>query len=416
MRKIIRKSKKIQTEVPEKWIKFINQLDEARGIVCKALIDVFPFNKGNATPSEVSNYLRERYGMTLWGWVKNTLLASYGEGERTSYPAIYALNSLCVSRIRLLRKNCRYANKCKRIIESTMISERGLYTITSHSLSSALLKRGIIAPIGKKDDLAIHISRFGLPPSYIPYIKGIQFSPPSHMAILYAHDACTPSCASVNPQKIIGVDIGEVNLFAAAANFPEFVPVIISAKPLRQIYYQYKNMASRLRKPESKKRLKIRLRRTKLQYVRNASQTLLSYIIDNYRAGTLVIGRPWYLVSRINHIPYHEIVKILSEEAAYAGIKVIIIPESYTSLSSFLDGDLPTKQDKFSGTRIRRGLYRSSNGTIINADINAAYQIIRKASLLKRIENPFVESPPQYPLHPRRLKVQTWAKITPLYE
>ena len=35
----------------------------------------------------------------------------------------------------------------------------------------------------------------------------------------------------------------------------------------------------------------------------------------------------------------------------------------------------------FSGTRIKRGLYKTSNGTLINADINGSLNILKKALL-----------------------------------
>jgi putative transposase len=58
--------------------------------------------------------------------------------------------------------------------------------------------------------------------------------------------------------------------------------------------------------------------------------------------------------------------------------------ESYTSKASFLDHDeLPVYGENdpkkpFSGKRIKRGLYRSKNGTLINADVNGAANIMRK--------------------------------------
>jgi putative transposase len=38
----------------------------------------------------------------------------------------------------------------------------------------------------------------------------------------------------------------------------------------------------------------------------------------------------------------------------------------------------PDKKHSFSGKRIKRGLYRSQNGTLLNADTNGAYNILRK--------------------------------------
>ena len=60
------------------------------------------------------------------------------------------------------------------------------------------------------------------------------------------------------------------------------------------------------------------------------------------------------------------------------GIKIVVINESYTSKSSFYDNDSIIK-GKYSGTRISRGLYQTKDKRIINADINAALNIYKKA-------------------------------------
>jgi putative transposase len=67
------------------------------------------------------------------------------------------------------------------------------------------------------------------------------------------------------------------------------------------------------------------------------------------------------------------------------GIQVIVTEESYTSKASFLDLDpLPVRdparveEPKFSGRRVKRGLYRASGKRYLNADVNGAYNIIRK--------------------------------------
>ena len=57
----------------------------------------------------------------------------------------------------------------------------------------------------------------------------------------------------------------------------------------------------------------------------------------------------------------------------------ININESYTSISSFYDDDKLEKQENYSGKRIKRGLYLRNNGIEVNADINAALNIIRKS-------------------------------------
>ena len=78
---------------------------------------------------------------------------------------------------------------------------------------------------------------------------------------------------------------------------------------------------------------------------------------------------------------------MLKYKAELAGITVKITEESYTSKSSFLDRDeMPvydpnqTEKPKFSGKRIKRGLYRAADGTLINADCNGSSNIIRKVA------------------------------------
>ncbi len=83
-------------------------------------------------------------------------------------------------------------------------------------------------------------------------------------------------------------------------------------------------------------------------------------------------------------IPYTLFINMLIYKARAEGIKVILQEESYTSLASFLDDDpIPvygeTQNIHFSGRRIKRGAYESAEGNIINADVNASYNILKKA-------------------------------------
>ena len=102
-------------------------------------------------------------------------------------------------------------------------------------------------------------------------------------------------------------------------------------------------------------------------------------------------------------IPFEMLKKMIELKACEYGVTVIRSEESYTSKASFLDNDeIPVyKEDNtdkyyFSGRRVKRGLYRSSDGTCINADINGAANILRKAGYdtsaveLKNLLNPEV--------------------------
>ena len=57
---------------------------------------------------------------------------------------------------------------------------------------------------------------------------------------------------------------------------------------------------------------------------------------------------------------------------------MVTTEESYTSKCSFLDLEPIKKHDQYQGKRIKRGLFRASDGQTINADVNGGYNIIRK--------------------------------------
>jgi len=91
-----------------------------------------------------------------------------------------------------------------------------------------------------------------------------------------------------------------------------------------------------------------------------------------------------------NQLPIFQLFEMIGYKAALVGIDVIETSEEYTSIASFLDWDvLPDRESvprksnghsdiKFSGKRRPRGLYTSKNGTQIHADVNGAYNILRK--------------------------------------
>ncbi|MFW9994762.1 MAG: zinc ribbon domain-containing protein [Candidatus Odinarchaeota archaeon] len=69
---------------------------------------------------------------------------------------------------------------------------------------------------------------------------------------------------------------------------------------------------------------------------------------------------------------------MLDYKCEEAGIHFIETEESYTSKCSFPDLEPVQKHSTYKGKRIKRGLFRSANGYLINADVNGGYNIIRK--------------------------------------
>jgi putative transposase len=92
----------------------------------------------------------------------------------------------------------------------------------------------------------------------------------------------------------------------------------------------------------------------------------------------------------------------LSYKLGSHGITLKVTDESYTSKASFVDDDkMPKrynpnakKKPTFSGRRVKRGLYKSSDGILLNTDTNGAYNILRKTDsdfsfsyLIKKVGN-----------------------------
>ena len=84
-------------------------------------------------------------------------------------------------------------------------------------------------------------------------------------------------------------------------------------------------------------------------------------------------------------MPIARLMQMIEYKAIMAGIVIIHQEESYTSKASFVDGDripvygIGDQNAAFSGRRVKRGLYRCKNGMTVNADLNGAANILRKA-------------------------------------
>jgi putative transposase len=70
---------------------------------------------------------------------------------------------------------------------------------------------------------------------------------------------------------------------------------------------------------------------------------------------------------------------MLKYKADAVGIQVVMQEESYTSKCSFLDGESIEHHVVYKGERVSRGLFRTANGQLINADVNGALNILKKA-------------------------------------
>ena len=122
-------------------------------------------------------------------------------------------------------------------------------------------------------------------------------------------------------------------------------------------------------------------------YLHKASNKLVNHLVSN-NVSKAVIGhnKEWKQdinIGKINNqnfvqIPFNMLIQMIAYKANLEGIEVIKREESYTSKCSFLDNESVCKHKTYSGKRIHRGLFKSKNGRLINADLNGALNILKK--------------------------------------
>ena len=199
-------------------------------------------------------------------------------------------------------------------------------------------------------------------------------------------------------QRVAAIDLGVNNLATVVTNDGDN-PILISGKKIKSINQYYNKITSKRKSllpynvftSKSLDRLWLK-RNNKISYEIHKVTKFLANYFDERDVSIVVIGNNSGWKNGINigrrnnqnfvNIPYTKFINQLTYKCQLLGITVITREESYTSKASFLDYDeIPNYKDevkpKFSGKRVKRGLYRSTTRKI-NADVNGAYNIMVK--------------------------------------
>lgn len=200
----------------------------------------------------------------------------------------------------------------------------------------------------------------------------------------------------LDTNRISSIDLG-VNNFVTMVNNIGESSIVINGKGIKS-YNQYWNkkvsnlrsIAKTVNESDWTKQMQslTNKRYFKMEYFMHcASKWIVSYCVK-HNIGTLVIGKNdgWKQKSDMHkiinqtftQIPYESFLGKLEYKCKETGIDLIETEESYTSGTSFLDDELPIKENYNKSRRVHRGLFRSNNGEYINADVNGAFQIMRK--------------------------------------
>lgn len=198
---------------------------------------------------------------------------------------------------------------------------------------------------------------------------------------------------NLNKDNVLSIDLGLNNLCTCISNVG-IKPFIVNGKIIKSFNQWYNKKRARLMSYIGDKGISKRLRR--LNNYRNfwiddkihkVSRFIVNICIEN-NIGSLVVGlnKGWKngvnLGKRINQkfveIPFSKLVEKISYKCKLVGIDFQVHEESYTSKVDHLAFEKLGKHDVYLGKRKKRGLFQSSIGKLINADINGAIGIGRK--------------------------------------
>ena len=239
-------------------------------------------------------------------------------------------------------------------------------------------------------------------------IKEIRIIPKQHsryFEIQYIYEVEEVQ-RKLNKENVLGIDLGIDNLCTCVTNTG--ASFIIDGRKLKSINQYYNKTNAKLQSIKDKQKTsRTTLRQKRIarkrnnrinDYLSKAARIIINYCLNN-DIGKLVLGynEDFQRNSNIGSINNQNFVNIpygkLRDKLIYLcklyGIEFKLQEESYTSKASFFDGDEIPIYDKenqkeyiFSGKRIKRGLYQTSTGKLINADCNGALNILRKSKVV----------------------------------
>ena len=240
-------------------------------------------------------------------------------------------------------------------------------------------------------------------------IKEIRIIPKSGARFFEIQYTYETECIqrNLNKNNALALDLGVNNFVTAVSS--EGKSFIIDGRKLKSVNQWFNKENARLQsikdrqgdKRRTTNRQKILADKRNRQvndYMSKTARKIIDYCIS-HDIGTLVIGynetfqRDSDMNKRNNqnfvNIPYGKLRSKLEYLCELNGIVFVKQEESYTSKASFWDNDaIPVynadnpKSYHFSGKRVQRGLYRTADGTLFNADVNGALNIMKKSSVV----------------------------------
>jgi len=243
---------------------------------------------------------------------------------------------------------------------------------------------------------------------------------------------------NLNKESVIGLDFGSRNIVTISNNIGE-KPICIKGGVLKSINQFYNKKLGHLKTIYSKQYVIIEeidkntgnktekmvqrstgpaiqiLTVNRNKKIKDTMHKYSRFIIDyciKHNIGTIIVGHNDNWKQEINlgkrnnqnfvQIPFYQLIKMIKYKCDEVGIETIEQDESHTSKCSFLDEESVEHHDAYVGKRISRGLFKSGKGKIINADVQGALNIIKKA-IPKAFPKGKVDRIEDEGLHPLRI-------------
>ncbi|WP_210407253.1 RNA-guided endonuclease TnpB family protein [Hydrocoleum sp. CS-953] len=277
----------------------------------------------------------------------------------------------------------------------------GLAMVTYPKQALRLVEKHIRIPLGTTVKRWFKLDSFLLPmPSNLQFseLKELRILPRNrcfYVEFVYQKEIVVQD--ELNPQNVLAIDPGINNWLSCISNVGN--SFIIDGRKVKSLNQWYNKRVSTLKesKPqgywdEQLVQITEKRNRQMRDAVNKAARLVVNHCIE-HQIGTVVFG--WNQGQRQEsklgkttqsfvQIPTAKLKERVKQLCLEYGIKFVETEESYTSKASFLDGDvLPTFGEKPegwkpSGKRLKRGMYHTGKGLLVNADLNGAANILRK--------------------------------------
>ena len=282
-------------------------------------------------------------------------------------------------------------SKYKAMPQLPSFRKRGSLFNLYYTNQSAIIKNG---KIRLAKDLEILIPQWDKYKERIQNFQQVRILPSGKklkVEIVYRQEV---KDADLDKSKYASIDLGIDNLATMVTDKGSF---LYSGKFLKSYNGKFNRQLAKLQSIKDKQGIKKVTKRMQNLYEKRDryfedafhkySRMIVNHLIEN-RIGNLVVGYNTGWKQSVNigkrnnqkfvQIPFARLASYLKYKCRMAGIRFVENEESYTSKCDALAKEEIGKHESYLGKRVKRGLFRSSTGRYINADVNGAVNILRK--------------------------------------